>query len=239
MFTVTDGDTLEVRTADGIVERVRLIGIDAPENGECLSDEATRALASLVGGSVTLEDDATDRDRFGRWLRYVEADGTFVNAELVGRGLAIAREYPPDTARQAVLEAAQAQAQAAGIGLWDTAACGRATSAELEIVEIVANPSGEDLDDLHREYVVIRNNADVEVDLSRWQVRDESASHRFDFPDGFRLAAGASVTLRTGCGDPTASDLHWCNEASAVWNNQGDTVFLIDPNGNIAVSRSY
>ena len=52
------------------------------------------------------------------------------------------------------------------------------------------------------------------------------------------LAPGASVAVHTGCGRPTATDLYWCNEGSAVWNNSGDTAFLLDPAGNIAASRS-
>ncbi|MBW3619999.1 MAG: hypothetical protein KY461_07125, partial [Actinobacteria bacterium] len=38
MWTVTyvvDGDTLDVRSSDGVVERVRIIGIDTPERGDC------------------------------------------------------------------------------------------------------------------------------------------------------------------------------------------------------------
>ncbi|MCZ6504686.1 MAG: hypothetical protein O6834_01720, partial [Actinobacteria bacterium] len=32
---------------------------------------------------------------------------------------------------------------------------------------------------------------------------------------------------------------YWCWTSSAIWNNDGDTAFLLDPNGNIAVSYSY
>ena len=50
---VIDGDTIVVRIGRG-TERVRLIGIDAPEvakrgePGECFGDEATRILCGLV-----------------------------------------------------------------------------------------------------------------------------------------------------------------------------------------------
>jgi hypothetical protein len=31
----------------------------------------------------------------------------------------------------------------------------------------------------------------------------------------------------------------WCNTESAIWNNDGDTVFLRDANGNNVVTRRY
>ncbi|HMS46479.1 thermonuclease family protein [Candidatus Microthrix sp.] len=51
---MTDGDTLSVEV-DGTLERVRLIGIDAPEHGECLADVASERLTELLsGGKVRL-----------------------------------------------------------------------------------------------------------------------------------------------------------------------------------------
>ena len=65
---VIDGDTIVLN--DG--ERVRLIGIDAPEIGEPGADEATQFVRERVEGlTVWLEADGTDRDRFGRLHRYV------------------------------------------------------------------------------------------------------------------------------------------------------------------------
>ncbi|MCL2381233.1 MAG: thermonuclease family protein [Treponema sp.] len=68
VLRVIDGDTIEL--AGG--ERVRFIGIDAPETGEPGADEATRFVRELVQGrTVWLEADGADRDRFGRLRRYV------------------------------------------------------------------------------------------------------------------------------------------------------------------------
>ena len=71
---VIDGDTIEL--ADG--ERVRLIGVDAPEMGffggvyEPGATEATEFVRSLVyGETVWLEPDGNDLDGFGRLRRYV------------------------------------------------------------------------------------------------------------------------------------------------------------------------
>ena len=47
---VTDGDTFDVRTAAGSSERVRIIGINAPESGECLADRAAAWLSDRIEG---------------------------------------------------------------------------------------------------------------------------------------------------------------------------------------------
>src|SRR5690606_35410955 len=90
VLSVTDGDTMRV-LVDGENEPLRLIGINAPEGGECLAAEATSRLADLVGeGPVRLEPDVSDRDDFGRLLRYVHAGDVFINETLVREGLALA-----------------------------------------------------------------------------------------------------------------------------------------------------
>lgn len=235
---VVDGDTLEVRRADGREDRVRLVGINTPEDGECLADEAARRLTALVGGRrVRLVRDVSDRDRYGRLLRHVLVGGRSAGQVLVAEGLAFSRAYPPDTGEQAVLDAAQARAQAAEIGLWAPDSCGPATTASIAVGRVRTDPPGDESQSPNEEWIEVRNTGERPVDLTGWGVQDESASHRYQFPDGFRLAAGAGVLLRTGCGRDTATDLHWCVSGSAVWNNDGDTVIITDPSGNIAAQQ--
>ena len=82
---VVDGDTIEV-SRDGVVERVRLLGIDTAERGQCGHDEATALAADLVTGrEVTLVvGSSDDRDRYDRLLRFVEVtvDGVVVDVGL-------------------------------------------------------------------------------------------------------------------------------------------------------------
>ena len=117
--SVTDGDTIRVLMPDGTNEPVRLIGIDAPEDGSLLDQEATDHLEELVlGKDVRMVVDVSDRDRFGRLLRYLYVGDLFVNAEMVRAGLAIAKRYEPDTAMASVLEAAERGAESAALGLF-------------------------------------------------------------------------------------------------------------------------
>lgn len=123
VLRVVDGDTLWV---DGPEERVRLIGIDAPEvdwhggRAECYGDEAGRFMQDLLlGKRVRLELDREERDRFGRTLAYVYLeDGRMVNVLLVRRGFAQVVLFPPNDRYEDRLVAAEAEARGAGHGLW-------------------------------------------------------------------------------------------------------------------------
>ena len=234
-----DGDTLEVRV-DGARERVRLIGINTPETGECFADQAGDALADLVaGGQVRLVRDTSDRDTYGRLLAYVVADGQDVNRALVRGGFAIARSYPPDTARDDQLATAEQEARRDGAGMWGPDGCGSDVDADGIALSVQADAPGDDSANLNGEWLAIRNTGDAPLDLSGWGVKDESASHRYTFPDGTTVAAGATLRLLTGCGEDTADVRHWCAGGSAVWNNDGDTAFLLDPDGRTVTSLSY
>jgi micrococcal nuclease len=124
---VVDGDTV-VLAVGGTDERVRLIGVDAPESvapnvpQQCFGAEAAAALGELLatGTEVRVVRDAEARDRYDRLLLYLyrSADDLFVNRWLVEAGFADAISYEPNVAHEAELNQAKATAVAGGIGLW-------------------------------------------------------------------------------------------------------------------------
>ena len=138
VLSVIDGDTIEV-LVEGRHERVRYIGIDAPEvwpeeRRECFGTEATVRNGQLVGGqTVELESDVTDRDRYGRLLRYIWIGETFVNAELLVEGFAQVTTYPPDVRYVELYRELQRQARQSGRGLW-SACLGLSGDGPLRIV---------------------------------------------------------------------------------------------------------
>lgn len=235
VVAITDGDTIVVELAGGPRESLRLIGINSPESDECHAAESAATLEGLIppGTEVHLTRDVSDRDRFDRLLRYVWLGGLHVNEELVRRGAAIAREYPPDVAMSDRLRSAQEEAEAAGVGLWAPDACGPPGESDVVVVELHADAPGNDHENLNGEWVRIRNRGDISVDMTGWVLKDESATHRYEFPDGYTLGAGADVTVFTGCGVDIPAELYWCSSQGAVWNNDGDTAFLLDHHGNI------
>ena len=120
VLRVVDGDTIVVDLA-GEQRRVRYIGINTPERDEPCAQDATAANARLVRGKfLRLLRDTSDTDRYGRLLRYVHVDGTFVNEALVRNGFAENSEWEPDTQFAARFRALEAEARAAGRGCHST-----------------------------------------------------------------------------------------------------------------------
>jgi micrococcal nuclease len=127
---VTDGDTIIVRTPTG-KETVRFLGADTPEVKDprkpvqCYGEIASAHTKSLLGhgASVRLapDPDDTDRDKYGRLLRYVYLpDGTLLNAELIRDGYAFAYVVFPIT-KLGEFRALESDARTHNRGLW--AAC--------------------------------------------------------------------------------------------------------------------
>ncbi len=112
---VLDGDTVVLSTG----EKVRIIGINAPETHEPLGDEATRALAALVANRPLQVTVGTEkRDRYGRTLAYLDVTGRDAGLALVRQGLAAAVAFPPDTTRLDQYLAVEREARSARRGLW-------------------------------------------------------------------------------------------------------------------------
>jgi endonuclease YncB( thermonuclease family) len=116
--SVRDGDTIEVMR-DGRTVRVRLWGIDCPEQGQAFGTRARQFTAERAfGKEVGVE--VVDIDRYGRIVGRVTADGRDLNLALVQEGLAWWYEFHAPHASD--LEAAQRDARQARRGLWADAA---------------------------------------------------------------------------------------------------------------------
>lgn len=119
LAAVIDGDTIDV-LLNGRVERVRYIGIDAPDRfqpGYQAAMEANRRL--LAPGTIYLVRDQSERDGVGRLLRYVyTADNTFVNRQMIAQGWAQPLENPPDTSHAAEFRRLAVTAAKAIRGFW-------------------------------------------------------------------------------------------------------------------------
>lgn len=119
-----DGDTLELlyqpRTA--IKEKVRLLRINTPERDEPGYLEARKALQQLTAHrTLSLEFETPDqpkRDRYGRLLAYVIADGVNVNIEMVRLGWSTYWTKYGRSRYEPAFQLAQRSARAARRGLW-------------------------------------------------------------------------------------------------------------------------
>ena len=89
VYRVIDGDTFETITG----EKVRLIGINAPEIGDIFGIESKDHLYKLITGiEVELVSDkfSNNTDKYGRNLRYVLVNGDDINKQMISDGYAIA-----------------------------------------------------------------------------------------------------------------------------------------------------
>ncbi len=126
-YTVTrviDGDTIEL-TYGGILQSVRLIGVDTPETVsptkpvEPYGAEASAyTTAQLLNVSVALEFDETQRDVYGRLLAYVWKGGTLFNDTLLRLGYAKTSVFLPNVKYLALFAATEKEAKKRQMGLW-------------------------------------------------------------------------------------------------------------------------
>jgi micrococcal nuclease len=117
---VVDGDTLVLLVAGHEQERIRLAGIDCPERKQAFGTKAKEALARLAAGEqVTVEWEK--RDRYGRVVGKVIADGRDVDLALVREGRCWwYRKYAREQTRadRVLYEDAEAKARKKRLGLW-------------------------------------------------------------------------------------------------------------------------
>jgi micrococcal nuclease len=131
--TVVDGDTFHIET-NGEKHTIRVLGIDTPEvvdprrPVQCYGKEASaKAKELLTGRHVTLLSDPTqaDKDRYGRWLRYVTLpDGADYGLLMIREGYAHEYTYNgvPHMRAQSYTQA-ESVARTLGRGLWGPAVC--------------------------------------------------------------------------------------------------------------------
>lgn len=152
VIDIVDGDTVDVRLANGTEDTVRLLGVDTPEvhtandptefdgvpdtqaGNDCLREWGERAsdyaAERLLGKTVTLSFDDTEprRGYYGRLLAYVHVDGTSFNYGLITKGLA--RKYDDSKFQYGErYQTAENAARNGGVGLWGACAEGVASTA--------------------------------------------------------------------------------------------------------------
>ncbi len=232
VMRVIDGDSLELGI-DGVETEVRLLGINAPELFQPIGDgsdvrtcngaAATDALAELLGdGPLTVVGD--EEDRFGRLLVEIFVGDLSVSGTMVDEGWALAGIDDSD------LGPRMEQAAADRRGIWGSN-CGAPQADGLRIGDTQIDSPGPDEENLESEWVTVVNDGSEAVDLTGWEIRDETTSNRFVLNG--TIDAGGTLRIRTGSGSSNAEDLY-LGEDFPIWSNGGDTVVLSDPAGVVA-----
>ncbi len=122
VVNIVDGDTVDLES--GV--RIRLLLVNTPETTggktDCFGQEAKAFTAAALDGkqvSLQYDPDAVCKDRFGRTLAYVSADGKEVNTALVKGGYACALYVSPGgMGRRTEFEDLESEAKTNRTGLW-------------------------------------------------------------------------------------------------------------------------
>ena len=110
---VSDGDTVVLLDADNTQQKIRLNGIDAPENGQPYGDKSKEYLTGLIARKeVTVE--VKGKDQYKRVLGVVYLGDTNINAEMIRAGYAWNYKYSKDKYYIKLQEKAKAEKK----GLW-------------------------------------------------------------------------------------------------------------------------
>jgi len=202
---VLDGDTIEIESG----ERVRYLGINAPESGQPFFTEATRENERLVAGrTVALEFDVQTQDRYKRLLAYVWVGDVLVNEEIVKNGYAVIETIQPNVKYQDLILKAQQEARNACRGLWAGLCSQNKEVSCIRIVNINADAPGNDNENKNGEWIEIKNTCSQAISMESWLLKDSSASNKYEFKD-FTLEGSKSVIIYSGCGKDTQDKLYW------------------------------
>jgi small subunit ribosomal protein S16 len=85
------------------------------------------------------------------------------------------------------------------------------------------------------EYVEIRNDDDLPIDLAGWILRDKNdADQSFTFPEGSELKAGGTFQVFTAPGHTQSFD-----SKRPIWNDAGDVAELLSADGKVISTFAY
>ena len=234
---VVDGDTIVTEKG----ERIRVLGVDAPEKGEEFYNEAKEFTKHFVlGKAVTLFIcEEKSEDKYGRTLAdVVTLEGKNLGSELVKNGFAKSYIIPPCGKKFAdEIQNLENISRRNGIGIWSVTGSQEKFSNEVGVEEIEeflilteAHPDamGNDNNNPNGEYMVFKNVGTKTINFTNLILRDRQ-NHEYVFPY-FLLSPGKSFTIYTGIGKNTDTKLYM-NHDKSIWNNSGDTISIFTPGG--------
>ena len=122
--SIYDGDTLRL-TRNGVEEKIRFCGIDAPEKNQPLGIESRDYLRSLVAhGELHIGIVPVERDKYKRLVAelFVTQQGkqVFLNSEMVAAGMAYHyQQYSGNCPNREAIAQAEEKAKSSRLGVWD------------------------------------------------------------------------------------------------------------------------
>ncbi len=264
---IVDGDTLIVDLLLDGQYCIRLIGINAPEKDTFFYKESKEFLSILIKDKIIrLEKDITEKDVYGRLLRYVYLGDLFINLEMVKKGFANSFTLPPDVKYQKLFIEAERIARENALGLWQLSKYSGSfyekkytlnkstlkdnsinknnhvsnyyeqSDDENFIIFINSDANGNDNKNLNGEFVKIINNSGFDINIKGWTIKDSSINI-YKFKN-YLFLKGSYIILFSGEGIDKDNIFYW-NSKKPIWNNYGDTLYLRDEDGYLVSIYSY
>jgi micrococcal nuclease len=121
VLSVHDGDTIKAQK-DGVVQKIRFCGIDAPEISQALGKDSRDYLQSLVSSTNKVQISIVGTDRYNRKIGeiFVIANGTekFINEEMTKSGMAYNYDRYKNCPNQLAMGSGEAIAKSKKLGVW-------------------------------------------------------------------------------------------------------------------------
>jgi endonuclease YncB( thermonuclease family) len=261
---IGDGDTMSVDVdGDGTKKpvRVRLTGYNSPEQtyytnrpedrvGECHANEATSRLESLIRAAkgrvqlAAIDPESRSRGRIRRAVsiklhRNWRDIGRIMVQEGHGLFLSARGEWAWNRAYSTLAQ----QAKLFQVGIWNPEFCAPGPLASIRLW-VQGDPEGADAANLNGEWVRIKNLDPVNpLPVGGWRVRD-SGLRGYLFPPHATIPPGTTMTVYTGSGVETPTDLFW-GLSNPVYDSirpdraTGDGAYLFDADGDMRASMQY
>jgi hypothetical protein len=113
----------------------------------------------------------------------------------------------------------------------------RRRSNPIVITGVAPNPKGSDVQPQRGEFVVMQNVSEIAVDIGGWHLQDKR-SNVLVIPLGTTIQPRSRIFLHTGPGI-ASGDHVFCHRRRAIWNSQGDVVWLRDASGMLQQTFRY
>lgn len=210
IIRVIDGDTVVLENQ----EHVRLLNVNTPEKNEPNSQLAAKFLELYENQTLYLEPVSTDK--YDRTLaRVYTSENKYLNLELVRQGYAA--KFLVDNSELKEFSTAEIEAIQTQKGKW-------IHSKFYGCVQTQIQPKDE---------TVYLKSVCGKLNVTGWLIKDESRK-TYIFPEFILTEA----TLHSKKGQDNGKDIFW-NLNQDVWNNDRDTVYILDDQWRIVNYKSY
>ncbi len=244
---VIDGDTF--KSSDG--RTFRLSNINTPEKDTPQARGATEYLSLFIGHAVEVE--MLGVDKYARFLVRVYAP-EYVNRELVASGLAV--KFLVDEEETTSFAAAESEAIAAQRGFWHRSEAAGCVSARIDPIKekvTLTSTCGKInithwyvRDESRKKYVFSERSFETSRILLSHTLPPASAGSNMDSRECSRTQACSvlqrgvldMLVLSTAKGADNETHVFW-QSATPIWNNDRDTLYLFDADGDLVIHVSY